>query len=43
MVLFWRGVWGVSDKFGLTAELSLVAGLAILIVTGMLTREMIGE
>ncbi|VVB67468.1 Fuseless [Candidatus Norongarragalina meridionalis] len=46
LVLFWRGVWGLSDiyllpqNYELSLWISLVAGALILVATGYLAKDL---
>lgn len=43
VVLFWRGVWHISDDINLSSSISFVIGIIILIVTGLFVSEFIGK
>lgn len=44
VILFWRGVWETADLFPwFTAPLSIVVGLIILLLTGLLVSFFIGD
>ena len=44
IVLFWRGVWMVADTIPfLTAPVSILISVAILLVTGLFTSFFIGD
>ena len=44
IVLFWRGVWNMADKFpGLTPEVSLVISIALMLMTGTFVSFFIGD
>ena len=43
IVLFWRGVWHTADDISMSSSLSLLLGIVILLVTGMLVYEFIGN
>ena len=44
VILFWRGVWETADLFSwFTAPLSIVVGLIILLLTGLLVSFFIGD
>ena len=43
IVLFWRGVWHTADDMSMSSSLSLLLGIVILLVTGMLVYEFIGN
>ena len=38
VVLVWRGVWHLADKIDLNPWLSLIIGIIILLVSGLLVR-----
>ena len=44
VILFWRGIWETADLFPwFTAPLSIVVGLIILLLTGLLVSFFIGD
>jgi lysylphosphatidylglycerol synthetase-like protein (DUF2156 family) len=43
VVLFWRGVWHTADDISMSSSISLIAGVVILLVTGLLVSEFIGK
>lgn len=43
VVLFWRGVWHTADDFNMSSLISLLAGTAILLLTGVLVSQFIGN
>lgn len=43
IVLFWRGVWHISDDFNMSSISSFVAGSVILLLTGVFVSEFIGN
>lgn len=43
IVSFWRGVWGTSDLLGISPQASLVGGLVIMLVIGILVTEFLGN
>jgi len=43
IVLFWRGVWHTADDVGMSSSISLLAGLVILLITGVFVYEFIGN
>ena len=43
VVLLWRGIWHTADDMGMTSSASLLAGIIILLVTGLLVYEFIGN
>lgn len=43
IVLFWRGVWGLSEDIGLTNLESLIISLLILLSTGLFVSFFIGD
>lgn len=43
VVLFWRGIWHTADDMSLSSSASLLAGIIILLGTGLLVYEFIGN
>lgn len=43
IVLFWRGIWHTADDMSMSSSASLLAGILILLVTGLLVYEFIGN
>lgn len=43
VVLFWRGIWHTADDISMSSSASLLAGILILLVTGLLVYEFIGN
>lgn len=43
VVLFWRGVWHMADDMSISSSISLIAGMLILLVAGLLVYEFIGS
>ncbi len=43
VILFWRGVWHLADEIDIGSGISLVAGLVILLMTGVFVAEFIGN
>ena len=43
VVLLWRGIWHTADDMEISSTLSLLAGILILLVTGLLVYEFIGN
>lgn len=43
VILFWRGVWGVADILEIDPIISIVLGLLILLSTGLLVTEFLGN
>jgi hypothetical protein len=43
VVLFWRGVWHTADDMSMSSSASLLVGMLILLVTGLLVYEFIGN
>lgn len=43
VVLFWRGVWHIADDINLDSGISVLAGGAILLVTGVFVSAFIGN
>lgn len=43
IVLFWRGIWGLSEEIGLTNLESLIISLIILLSTGLFVSFFIGD
>ncbi|MFA6258065.1 MAG: hypothetical protein WC671_03635 [Candidatus Paceibacterota bacterium] len=43
VVLFWRGIWHTADDMDMSSSASLLAGILILLVTGLLVYEFIGN
>ena len=43
IVSFWRGVWETSDLLGIPPEFSLLGGVLILMVLGILVTEFLGN
>ncbi|MFA6177695.1 MAG: hypothetical protein WC694_02250 [Candidatus Paceibacterota bacterium] len=43
VVLFWRGIWHTADDISMSSSVSLLAGILILLATGLLVYEFIGN
>lgn len=43
IVLFWRGVWHLADDYGMTSWESLIASVALMLVTGTFVSFFVGE
>ena len=43
VVLFWRGIWHTADDMSMSSSISLIAGIVILLVAGLLVSEFIGN
>jgi hypothetical protein len=43
VVLFWRGVWHISDELNLSSVASIVIGSIILLITGVFVSTFIGN
>lgn len=43
VVLFWRGVWELSDRIGLAPLTSILLGLVIMLSSGVLVAEFLGN
>jgi len=43
IILLWRGVWMVADSFSLSGTMSILLGVAILLLTGLFVSFFIGE
>lgn len=43
IVLFWRGIWGLSEEIGMTNLQSLIVSLVILLSTGLFVSFFIGD
>ena len=43
VVLFWRGVWHIADDLSMSSSASLIAGMLILLATGLMVYEFIGN
>ncbi|MBI5401352.1 hypothetical protein HZB05_00800 [Candidatus Wolfebacteria bacterium] len=43
IILLWRGVWGIADFFGMSALVSAVLGVIILLVIGLFVSFFVGE
>lgn len=43
VVLFWRGVWHISDELSLSSIASIVLGSIILLITGVFVSTFIGN
>ncbi len=43
IVLFWRGIWHMADDVGLSAIVSVVIGVIILLVTGIFVSAFVGN
>ena len=43
IVSFWRGVWGTSDILNIAPPISLFIGLIVLLATGVLVTEFLGN
>lgn len=43
VILFWRGVWHIADEVSLSAELSIIIGGTILLISGAFVSTFIGS
>lgn len=43
IVLFWRGIWGLSEEIGLSNLDSLIISIFILLTTGLFVSYFIGD
>ncbi|MFA6476477.1 MAG: hypothetical protein WCV68_03645 [Candidatus Paceibacterota bacterium] len=43
IVLFWRGVWGLSEEIGMTNLEALIISTIILLLTGLFVSYFIGD
>lgn len=43
VVLFWRGVWHISDELNLSSIASIIIGSIILLITGVFVSTFIGN
>jgi len=41
IVFTWRGIWGLQDKYEIEPEISLIIGIWILIVLGIVKQRQI--
>ncbi len=42
-VLFWRGVWHIADDYGMGSWTSLIVGIVVLMLTGLIVSAFIGD
>jgi low affinity Fe/Cu permease len=43
VVQFWRGVWHLSDDWGWASGTSLIVGVVVMLITGLLVSFFIGD
>ena len=43
IILFWRGIWELADRLGLSAVASIIAGAVLLLVSGVFVSSFIGN
>ena len=43
IVLFWRGIWGLADMYGMTPWTSVIVSIVIMMATGTFVSFFIGE